>query len=201
MLVASFKLNGAILLLTCLIGVVQSIAINLTRPEHKPLCTARYEWTGKSYDPNDCLRALHHFEDTDFQYYKGREFEFLTYGAIPKSNLPRIRLPRKYTVGSCEIVIAMIGSFAPGLLPGQTFRSEPYQQTDISRFSYLWSVAAWLDATCLEKIKHLGWIATGENYDIGVFVWATGSTMNKAVMRNAIYRHGNVTLLPDTEVA
>lgn len=195
------KLNGAIFLLIVLVGVAKSMAINLTLPsEHGPMCTAEYEWTGKSYDPNDCLRALHRLEDTDFVYHKAREFEFLSYGAEPKTNLPRIRLPRRYTVGSCEIVIAMISTFPPNSLPGQTFRTKPYESTDISRFSYLWSIAAWLDATCLDKANHLGWVATGQNYDIGVFVWATGSSIGKRTTQNSIYRHSNSTRLLDARL-
>lgn len=154
---------------------------SLSDDEHQPMCTNTFDWTGRVYNSNDCLDALHRLHDTDLKIYRTRELEFLAPGAEPRSNLPAIRTPRRHTVGSCTLVIAMLSTFPPLSLPGQVIRRRPYASTDISRFSYLWSVASWLDDTCIHKGKMLGWVATGRNFDVGVFAWATASDMNRGV--------------------
>ena len=131
------------------------------------------------YDPNDCLSAVQRLEDTDLKFFKSIELEFLAPGATRKSSLPSIRTPRKYTVGSCTLVIAMLSTLPPWSLPGKRRPRQPYAPSDKSRFSYLRSIGSWVDGTCLEGEHMLGWCATGENYDIGVFLWSTSSFMNK----------------------
>ena len=149
--------------------------------EDHPICTKDYDWTGAMYDPNDCWSAVERLEKTDLKFFKSIELEFLAPGATRRTSLPTIRTPRKYTVDSCTLVIAMLSTLPPWSLPGQKRRRQPYAPSDTSRFSYLRSISSWVDGTCLEDSLMLGWCATGENYDIGVFLWSTASAMNKGI--------------------
>ena len=151
--------------------------------EDQPMCGNYPSWVGATglLNPNDCLDALHRLENSDRRFFRTLDFEFMAPGATPRTNLPKMKTPRKYVHDSCTLVIAMLSTFPQSSLPGQGTRRLPYASTDTSRFSYLWSIAAWVDADCLSKNQMLGWCATGESLDIGVFVWATGSEMNKRI--------------------
>ena len=166
--------------------------------EHHPMCTNGFDWAGAMYDPNDCLRAVERLEDTDLKFFKSIELEFLAPGATRTSSLPTIRTPRKYTVDSCTLVIAMLSTLPPLSLPGQTRRRQPYAPSDTSRFSYIRSISSWVDRTCIEKSEKLGWCATGENYDIGVFLWSTASIMDKKIINSNNIHYKNISRGSDT---
>ena len=135
-----------------------------------------------SWDPNDCLNALYKLEETDLRVYRSHDFEFLAIGATGETKHDKIRLPRKYTVDTCTLVIAMLSDFTEYSLPGQIRERKEYERSDVSKFSYLWSVAAWVDGHCPGARNPLfGWCATGEKFDIGVFFVATVSKFNKEV--------------------
>ena len=158
---------------------------NLTaKSETHPICTETIGWTSKSFDPNDCPKSLWKLEDTDLHFYRSRDFEFLGIGATGTTKLEKLRLPHKYTVGTCTLVFAMLSDFTDFSLPGQIRARKDYGHSEISKFSYLWSVASWVDGHCVgAKRPRLGWCATGENFNIGVFFVATESKFDKEVSR------------------
>ena len=193
-LVSSWNCQVALWLFLALSVAAIPTSYSLMRPdENHPMCTRDYDWTGAMYDPNDCLSAVERLEKTDLKFFKSTELEFLAPGATRRSSLPTIRTPRKYTVGSCTLVIAMLSTLPAWSLPGQRQRRQPYAPSDTSKFSYLRSVSSWVDETCLEGALMLGWCATGENYDIGVFIWGTASTMNKEIITSSNSHHTNVS--------
>ena len=168
--------------------------------ENHPMCTNDYDWTGAAYDPNDCLSAVERLENTDLKVFKSIEFEFLAPGATRRSSLPTIRTPRRYTVNSCTLVIAMLSTLPPWSLPGHERPRQPYAPSDTSRFSYLRSISSWVDKTCLEGDKMLGWCATGKNFDIGVFIWSTASAMNKEILSSNSSQYENISGGPNTSM-
>ena len=178
------------LFLTLSVAAIPTSYSLIRSGDDRPMCTNDYDWTGARYDPNDCLSAVERLEKTDLKFFKSIELEFLAPGATRRSSLPTIRTPRKYTVGSCTLVIAMLSTLPPWSLPGERKRRQPYAPSDKSRFSYLRSVSSWVDGTCLEGEHMLGWCATGENFDIGVFLWSTASLMNKETItsNNSYYK-------------
>lgn len=181
-LVSSWNCQAALWLFLALSVAAVPTSYSLIRSgEDHPMCTKDYDWTGAMYDPNDCLSAVERLEKTDLKFFKSIELEFLAPGATRRSSLPTIRTPRKYTVDTCTLVIAMLSTLPPWSLPGQRRRRQPHAPSDTSRFSYLRSISSWVDGTCLEASQMLGWCATGENYDIGVFIWSTASAMNKEI--------------------
>ena len=76
----------------------------------------------------------------------------------------------------------MLSDFGDHSLPGQIRTRKEYRTSEVSKFSYLLSVAAWVDSQCVDgKKPRMGWCATGERFDIGVFFAATASRFNKEV--------------------
>lgn len=151
--------------------------------ELAPQCINSKMWMdGGSFDPSHCYAALNKLEDTDFRLYKSRDIEFLAPGAIPQTKLDAVRLPRIYTSESCTIIVAMLGTIKEHFLPGQVRQAEEYGTTDLSKFSYLWSIAAWIDGSCVAKEAYLGWCATGTHSDIGVFVVGTESKVSRMIL-------------------
>lgn len=169
---------------------------NSLSSEAEPMCTKDTNWLNNFFDPNHCLDALYKLEDTDLQHYKTRDFEFLAPGAEARTRLNTIRLPRKYREKSCTIIFAMMSTLSEYPLPGQTRRISSYRKTDESKFSYLWSVAAWVDSACVDKGHSLGWCTTGSNLDIGVFFVATNSDIDKYITRTLFVANGNRTAGP-----
>ena len=192
-----WRLNATIfLLLASLIGALPKTH-NLTIDEAHPMCTDSTGFTGRVYYPDDCLAALHKLESTDLFVYRARDFEFLTTDAEPTTDLDNIRLPRKYTVGTCTLVIAMLSTFPQFSLPGQVRLKKDYGTSERSKFSYLWSVAAWVDRSCLaNKLPLLGWCATGARLDIGVFMVATGSNIDGWMGRSRVRGNSSSSLSP-----
>lgn len=155
--------------------------------ELQPHCTNFATWrSGGSFKPDNCLSALEKLEDTDFKTYKSRDIEFLALGAKSRTNLGTVRLPRSYTIHDCTIIVAMLSTITEHILPGQVRQVDEYGSTDVSKFSYLWSVAAWVDGNCVSKEGSLGWCATGRHSNIGVFVVGTESKVHRMISRGLL---------------
>ena len=87
----------------------------------------------------------------------------------------------------------MLANFGDLTLPGQTREREEYSTTDVSKFSYLLSVASWVDGTCVAaKNAALGWCSTGEEFSIGVFFAATGSVFDKETGKVLLRGNGSL---------
>ncbi|KAL8966824.1 MAG: hypothetical protein Q9183_003194 [Haloplaca sp. 2 TL-2023] len=154
--------------------------------EAHPQCTPSQDWVHGLLNPNHCLDALQKFSETDYKLYRFRDIEFLAAGAKPRADLDTVRLPRKYTSESCTIVIAMLSTIHEHILPGQVRQADEYDATDQSKFSFLYSIAAWIDKTCVSKVATLGWCATGRDLDIGVFVVGTKSKVYHVLTRGLL---------------
>ncbi|KAI4267735.1 MAG: hypothetical protein L6R38_008123 [Xanthoria sp. 2 TBL-2021] len=185
----------AILLYCVFVSVTQAhpLFLNTTlSDELHPQCTDSNDWmNGGFFNPNHCLDALGKLEHTDLKLYKSRDIEFLAPGAKSRTNLDTVRLPRRYTSESCTIIIAMLSTITEHFLPGQVRQADEYGNTDRSKFSYLWSIAAWLDGTCVSKASMLGWCATGTHSNIGVFVVGTKSKVNTIISSGLLLGNTN----------
>lgn len=73
----------------------------------------------------------------------------------------------------------MLDWFKPSDLPG----SAPVRITnsDISTFTSLWKAAKVVETDCLLSGRRPGWEAVGMRGNIGVFLWATHSNINKQI--------------------
>ncbi|KAL8779912.1 MAG: hypothetical protein Q9213_006709 [Squamulea squamosa] len=185
------EVTALLLLILVSVSIANPLSFNASLSEEtQPHCADDNDWNGGVVNPKDCLEALIKLESTDVKVYRTRDFEFLAPGARSRTSLDTIRLPRKYEVRTCTIVIAMLSSIAEDVLPGQERQVYEYGNTDKSKFSYLWSIAGWVDGACVVH-KKLGWCATGINSNIGVFVVGTRSRMNRILSRIQLLDNSN----------
>lgn len=83
--------------------------------------------------PKDCVAAVRKFNLEDVLPHGEDEFEFVPTGGTGISGLPIARTPRKYTYQSCTMVIANLGEFRNGQIPG--FRPiKPWPTTDFGTY-------------------------------------------------------------------
>ena len=80
----------------------------------------------------------------------------------------------------------MLSTIHEHILPGQERQVDEYDATDQSKFSFLYSIASWIDKSCVSKAARLGWCATGANLDIGVFVVGTNSKVYHVLTRGLL---------------
>lgn len=184
-------------LLFCILSpIIQAhplLSLNISlSSEITPQCTNLNIWTnGGSFNPDHCLQALYKIEDTDYKFYQTRDIEFLAQGAKRRTNLNAVRLPRRYTFDSCTIIVAMLSTITEHILPGQVRQADEYGSTDVSRFSYLLSIASWVDGLCVSQQESFGWCATGKHKDIGVFVVGTESRVYRIISRSLLVSNIN----------
>lgn len=147
----------------------------------QPHCTDSLDWFGASYLEEDCVDAIARLQHTDYIDHGQKTFEFLAPGASAVYGLPAFQTPKRYTARSCTVVIAMLATFTPGLIPDEPPRL-PHGTSDVTSFASIWSAARAVGHLCSGTHGRLGWAMAGRvNHGIGVFVWATKSAMNRLV--------------------
>lgn len=84
------------------------------------------------------------------------------------------------TPESCTLAIVMLDWFPMGQLPGNPhFHYRPY---DLSTSGRLHAAAKLVERDCLAAPRRVpGWEPAGEKGNIGVFLWATDSSINRLV--------------------
>ena len=158
------------LLLQCLSFLISTVAIpfstNITAPiltlptndDISRQCTSRRTWIGHEFRQSDCISATDRIF-TEAMGRRGQEYEFLSPGAAPKTSLPKIMTPRKYSHDSCVATIAMLNQFKPRELPGSDIWDN-YEETDVALLENAWYAALTVDFACLQY-DSAGWIAMG----------------------------------------
>ncbi|KAL9017451.1 MAG: hypothetical protein Q9185_005213 [Variospora sp. 1 TL-2023] len=123
----------------------------------------------------DCTAALHRFYAVQVTPYQRSEFEFLAPGANPRfRRWPDIAVtPRKYTIGTCVLAIAMINFYPEGVLPERG--DGPFLDNDVARYLTVWS--SFHDI--IFKCQAPGWSVVGEGQHIATLVFGAGSDMNR----------------------
>ncbi|KAL8790647.1 MAG: hypothetical protein Q9213_000495 [Squamulea squamosa] len=151
-------------------------------PEIQP-CVASPDWVVSSHlNPSDCVEAIRMFRRAEYQKDGSQRFEFLAPGAHPISDLRALTTPRKHRFKSCTVAVAMFASIPPWLLP-PTMERMKFAPTDIVSLDQIRQAAEQIVTTCVEYRKPLvGWQELGRlSKAIGVFVWETGSPIDRAV--------------------
>ena len=77
-------------------------------------------------------------------------------------------------------MIAMLGSFPAAMLPGAG-PHPPRRLEDVASFEELWDAGADLNVECLQYRNAMGWSRAGGRDSVGVFLWGTGSWIDRAV--------------------
>ena len=85
-------------------------------------------------------------------------------------------------IAGCVVAIAMISDFGLGNFPPEAHphRSEHiYQPTDMTSFWELWFAGAQVFTDCWKSNEIPGWIEVGVHKDIGFFMWAADSDVDR----------------------
>lgn len=166
-----------------LLLIVQQEGAVLAKPYNRSLtrvhCTNSPYWVDPAFNPRDCDDALNEFLDTSVAEHEVTAFEFLAPGTHPMHALPQVQTPMKITVRTCTLAIAMLASFAPGMLPGVGL--EPYPPTDVASFREIYFTALAGGVQCTRRQGKAGWSHTGGRQAVGVFFWGTESGINTLV--------------------
>lgn len=146
-----------------------------------PPCTGSFDWLSPKFESSDCTAAITKFYRLDVARHGTRELEFVGPSGVFKTNLPKIRTPRRYTVGrplnpntpekrsetdceglpigSCTLVIAMLDVFPRMDLPDPP--PTPSRLSDVSNFYDLHQAAMRVQSTCVQWIHQAGYLDLG----------------------------------------
>lgn len=96
--VSSFLLSSLwMILLLC--PCSDSVSLPPTSRNRDPPCTGSFDWLNPKFDSSDCVAAMNKFYRLDVARHGARDFEFVGTSGIYKTKLPKMRTPRRYTVG------------------------------------------------------------------------------------------------------
>ena len=147
-----------------------------------PHCAKAPEWSTSDFSANDCIAAADRFIYTDLARHGFTRYEFHTKASRPSTRFPDMVAPRRYTIGTCTVIIAMLSSvpdeppFPP--LPGDP--SGPFQNNDIFSFREVFDALRRIGVAC-EETKSRGWEAVGQDRSAGVFLMATRSELSRNI--------------------
>ena len=157
-------------------------------------CTGNQAWLTPEFSKEDCLEAGERFQYSDYAMYKDQKLEFFNRGTRRISHRPQITTPRRYTIGTCTIIVALLWDFPdqPPLppLPGEILPAGPFQKNVIISFQDIYESAQRILSLCYVKPRApVGWEALARGGSLGVFVMATESTLARNI---AMERYGTV---------
>jgi hypothetical protein len=150
-------------------------------------CTTSPAWLTPTFRPEDCLEAVERFLYTDYIHYKGTRYEFHDRTPPPQPRYPPMLVPRRYTIASCTVVIAMLWDFPdlPPLPPLPGDPKGPFQRADVLSFQDVFNALRRVSLRCYgdagDLARGLGWEAVGKDFSVGVFMMATGSEVERNI--------------------
>ena len=186
-----FLRMATIILIFC--GLASSLAVtpalslesshlsgNFSTLPFRERCTNSTQWVGRGYKPEDCASAIR-LLFTRNQQHLVQDYDFLAHGEIPSSSHPVARTPKRYIQGTCTIAIIMLEFFTESgvKLPDQP-ETLPTRRSDITSWLAIWRAATRIWTRCGED-SVMGWQAGGHEEAIGLFMWTTGSGMDKSI--------------------
>lgn len=147
-------------------------------------CTRYPAWLSPSFAREDCLEAIERLQYSDYATYTNRRLEFSNRETQRTTRFPKIDTPRRYTISTCTIFVAMLWDFPdqPPLppLPGAASHPGPFEKSQVTSFKALYLTAKAVVLNCY-GLPHtpVGWqpAGLGEKLNIGVFVMATDSLL------------------------
>ena len=147
-----------------------------------PVCTQSNRWIPHEVLYADCLLALDVLRRAEGAKSSTQPFEFLLPGAQKTTHLLPLLTPRKYTSKTCSITIVMLAIFPVQFLPPQA-KKKWYNPTDIATLDEITMAAGRIAERCIKdngETQAAGWEPVGrEDQTIGVFVWESGSWMDR----------------------
>lgn len=149
---------------------------NLTiEPAH---CTDHPYWIGNGLNRDDCDAAVNSFFYAEVSIYRHERFEFIAPFALPRTPLYGFHLPIRFRVATCVLVVASLSLFPAGSLPDGGERLFP--SSDVASYWDLMHGAGSVKVHCVLSERKAGWAGEGREDALGVFLWGTGSLMDRA---------------------
>ena len=170
-------------------------------------CTGSSVWLTPDFSKADCMEATERFEFSDYAMYTSQRLEFSNRGTRRTTRYSQMNTPRRYTIGTCTIVIALLWDFPdqPPFppLPGQILPAGPFEKNVVTSFENLFDSAKRIVTNCYGKPQApVGWEALGRGGNIGIFVMASESMLARnipvggydAVGMEFLFNHTNTSL-------
>lgn len=142
-------------------------------------CSDSPDWLGLKLVKDDCVGAVNKFYNIEVLEHGRERYEFLGIGAEAEFKLPKMKTPRRYTVGACTLVVVMMDIFKPGELPNPP--KGPFYETDIATYSDLHFTALNVELQCVVLRHGGGYGAVGEYGSIGVMIMSMESYENRLI--------------------
>ncbi len=144
-------------------------------------CTDSSSWMGEGYHAGDCAAAIHLLFQTEVRSAPLQIREFYAMGKTPSPGHPVVETPKRYVKGTCTVAVVMLEFFAEGgmNLPDQP-QYLPVRGADLSTWQSVWGGVLRIQQRCGAQ-STMGWETAGFERGIGVFMWSTGSAMDRSV--------------------
>lgn len=144
-------------------------------------CSSSQDWQAYAFLVEDCFTAIQRVYIEEVIRRPDETYEFVAEGSYPKTKNPWVRTPAQYTVNSCTLSVVMLSWFGPREpLPGRGTGGY-YEQSDTATFRDIWLAARVVERDCLLPTRRPGWEVVGAKSSIGVFLWATDSSINEQI--------------------
>lgn len=186
-----------------------AVSLNVSSLGHHDRCDSSkgQRWQAYAFLVEDCFVAINQFYVKHVVRNPHEVFEFSASPWRSHTRYPRVQTPDVFTYGeysflaglqkigplnvrkritsffipeSCTLAIVMLNYFTLGQLPGNThFNPKSY---DTSTSAGLFKAAKLVENVCLDPPRRTpGWEPAGAEGNIGVFLWATDSYINREV--------------------
>lgn len=178
--------------------------------------STKQRWQAYAFLVEDCFVVVNQFYVEHVVRNPDEIFEFSASRLRAHTRYPRVQTPDVYTHGkydslsssrelaldlraeddssftpeSCTLAIVMLDWFRLGQLPGNLrFNPRPY---DTSTSAGLFKAAKFVENECLDPPRRTpGWESAGAQGNIGVFLWATDSDINRQITERRGYGSTN----------
>ncbi|KAL9064751.1 MAG: hypothetical protein Q9161_008680 [Pseudevernia consocians] len=127
-------------------------------------CSDSPDWQAHAFLVEDCFTAIQRVYIEEVLHKPTELYEFLAQGTSPTTQNPWVRTPAQYT---------------REVLPGRGRGG--YSPSDTVTFRDIWAAARVVEGDCLLPTRRPGWDVVGYKSSIGVFLWATDSSINDRV--------------------
>ncbi|KAL8724566.1 MAG: hypothetical protein Q9166_007876 [cf. Caloplaca sp. 2 TL-2023] len=144
-----------------------------------PPCTGSYDWLGTGLNAVDCVYAIDKFFNLEVAHHAYQTFEFTGVSHRRYTKLPAMRTPRRYTHGTCTLVVTLLGIFPSMDLPEPP--KGPFKDSDISTFYDLHQAASRIQKHCVAWVRQAGYEDLGSFGSLGVFLMATNSNEERFI--------------------
>lgn len=147
----------------------------------KSRCTDSPHWMPRAYDAEDCASALHELFWNAVRRQPLEIHEFVAEGETPSSSFPIVETPKRFVRRTCTVAVVMLKFFegAGVRLPDQP-ASMPTPGSDVATWQSLWAAATRIQGNCGGN-SAMGWEKEGYEGGIGIFIWGTGSAIDRSI--------------------